>query len=94
MGQIHPAADQIDFENIEAGDEISWSEEWGSGEKQFSAEVVEIETEHYRAELTRPACDKAHLVLDVSEGEDELEDMGATVDDNGNNSISVVYNEG
>ena len=88
--EAHNASNEVEFENVEAGDTIAWTEEWGSGEKQFSAEVVEIETEHYRAELTRPACDKAHLVLDVSEGQDELEDMGATVDDNGNHSISMV----
>jgi len=86
------ASKQVEFENVEAGDTISWTENHDVGEKEFKADVVEIETKHYRAELTRPACDKAHLVLDVVKGQSELEQRGGTVDDNGNVSISMVYN--
>ena len=88
----HNASKAVEFETVESGDTISWTEDWDSGKRQFVADVVDIETKHYRAELTRPACDKAHLTLDVAKGQSELEMQGGTVDDDGNVSITFVYN--
>jgi len=82
----------VDFEAVESGDTVSWTESWGGGDKQIEAIVIDVETEHFPAELTRPARDVHHVTLDVDTGAETLEAYGAAVED-GNHKITLTNDQ-
>ena len=87
--EAQPDDVDVDFEEVASGDTVSWTESWGGGDKQIEATVIDVETEHFPAELTRPARDVHHLRLDVDTGADTLEAYGAAVED-GHHKITLT----